>query len=157
LYFIPSLVSFKFFISNTGWRSPNETIIQLANAAAISVAFPNQTGNLEVFKGGATFAIDVSASKADLKVRVIKGNDDDYFFNQKVSDILTKKATAKAMIATVIGNFGDGSGMVRKMTATLTFGFVNKRADFVNNVNGDTEQAISEYTINFGYSTLTAN
>lgn len=133
------------------------TITELANQAAIGVSFPNETGTMDALKGGAVFSINVAASMATLTVRVIKAGDDDAWLNQRLNELLNLRTSAKALDGTVIGNYGDGKGNLRKLTATVTFGFVKKRIDLIANYNGDNEQAISQYTIDFGLSNLTFN
>jgi hypothetical protein len=133
------------------------TIVELANQRAIAVSFPNDTGTMEPMKGGAVFAVNVSAKAASLAVRVIKGGSDDAWLNQKLNELLNNRTSAIALVGSVIGNFGDGQGNLRKLTATLTFGFVKKRVDLITDYNGDTEQAISEYNIDFGLSEYSFN
>jgi len=137
--------------------SNQRTFAELANNNAISVAFNDETGTMDTLKGGAVFSINVAAKKATLSVRVIKAGSDDAWLNQKLNELLNLRTSAKALDGSVIGNFGDGKGNLRKLTATLTFGFVKKRINLTANYNGDNEQAISEYTVDFGLSELAFN
>lgn len=135
----------------------SRTFAELANQNAIVVAFNDETGTMDALKGGAVFSINVAAKKATLAVRVIKAGNDDAYLNQKLNELLNLRTSAKALNGSVIGNFGDGQGNLRKLTATLTFGFVKKRINLTANYNGDNEQAISEYSIDFGLSELAFN
>jgi hypothetical protein len=137
--------------------SNQRTFAELANNDAIVVAFNDETGTMDALKGGAIFSINVAAKKATLTVRVVKAGSDDAWLNQRLNELLNQGTSAKSLNGSVIGNFGDGQGNLRKLTVTLTFGFVKKRPNARTNYSGDNEQAINEYTIDFGLSELVSN
>lgn len=102
--------------------------------------------------GNAIFAKNEVGNQATLELKVLRGSGDDKRLNTQLSLYNTSPTTYTVMSGEVIKNIGDGAGGVSKDTYLLTAGVITKRPEVISNVEGDVEQAISVYTIQFAYA-----
>lgn len=110
---------------------------------------PNNMFDLQTGKNGNTiFALDEAGNNATLTVRLLMGSADDKRLNGMIPK---SNGFAQTILATgsVVKQVGDGQGNVSYNTYMLAGGMVQKKPSVKSNVNGDTEQAIVEYVIQF--------
>lgn len=127
--------------------APNLTD-DLADGDAVSITIPNDLVNIQVGKNGnAIYAKDENGNRFDMEVRVLKGSGSD-------GDLLTKYLSTKAnfsgstfITGQFVKKFGDGNGTVQSYTYTLGGGMIRKAPEAKANVNGDTEQSVTVYSI----------
>lgn len=103
--------------------------------------------------GNAIFAKNEVGNQATLELKVLRGSGDDKRLNTQVSLYNADPTTYILMSGEVIKNIGDGAGAVDKDMYLLTAGVITKRPEAASNVEGDVEQAICVYTIQFAYAT----
>ncbi len=125
-------------------------ITDLASGDTSVLDFPNETTKIKTGKNGNTiFAEDQTGKNATLVLKVMRGSDDDVFLLGK------KQASDNNYVGTVLasGSFvkhlGDGQGNRKSDVYALSGGMFQKNQPAKENVEGDTEQGISVYTMIF--------
>lgn len=119
------------------------------NGDIATLDLPNNLMEIATGKNGNTiFALDEAGNNATLTVRVLLSSNDDKRLN---SLIPPSDGFASYVLATgsVVKQVGDGQGNISYNTYLLQGGMVQKKPAIKSNVNGDVEQAIVEYVIQF--------
>ena len=110
---------------------------------------PNNLMEISTGKDGNTiFALDEAGNNATLTVRVLMSSNDDKRLNGLIppSDGFARYVL---LTGSVVKQVGNGAGDVSYNTYLLSGGMVQKKPAIKANVNGDTQQAVVEYTIQF--------
>ena len=114
-----------------------------------NLEIPNNIFAMQTGKDGNTiFALDESGQNATLTVRVLMSSNDD----KRLNGLIPKSdsfAETILMTGAVVKQVGDGQGNVSYNTYTLAGGMIQKKPSIKSNVNGDTTQAVVEYSIMF--------
>lgn len=114
-----------------------------------NLEIPNNLFAMQTGKDGNTiFALDESGQNATLTVRVLMSSNDD----KRLNGLIPKSDSfAETILVTgaVVKQVGDGQGNVSYNTYTLAGGMIQKKPNIKTNVNGDTTQAVVEYSIMF--------
>lgn len=114
-----------------------------------NLEIPNNIFAMQTGKDGNTiFALDESGQNATLTVRVLMSSNDD----KRLNGLIPKSdsfAETILMTGAVVKQVGDGQGNVSYNTYTLAGGMIQKKPNIKSNVNGDTTQAVVEYSIMF--------
>lgn len=114
-----------------------------------NLEIPNNLFAMQTGKDGNTiFALDESGQNATLTVRVLMSSNDD----KRLNGLIPKSdsfAETILMTGAVVKQVGDGQGNVSYNTYTMAGGLISKKPNIKTNVNGDTTQAVVEYTIMF--------
>ena len=119
------------------------------NGDIATLDLPNNLMEIATGKNGNTiFALDEAGNNATLTVRVLLSSNDDKRLNSLVPP---SEGFAGYILLTgsVIKQVGDGAGNISYNTYLLQGGMVQKKPAIKSNVNGDVEQAIVEYVIQF--------
>ena len=120
-----------------------------ANNDIGTLDLPNNLFDLATGKNGNTiFALDESGNNATLTVRLLMSSADD----KRLNGMIPKSdGFAQTILVTgsVVKQIGDGQGNVSYNTYVLAGGMVQKKPSIKSNVNGDSEQGVTEYTIQF--------
>lgn len=114
-----------------------------------NLEIPNNIFAMQTGKDGNTiFALDESGNNATLTVRLMMSSNDD----KRLNGLIPKSdsfAETILMTGAVVKQVGDGQGNVSYNTYTLAGGMIQKKPNIKTNVNGDTTQAVVEYSIMF--------
>ena len=120
-----------------------------ANNDIGTLDLPNNLFDLATGKNGNTiFALDESGNNATLTVRLLMSSADD----KRLNGMIPKSdGFAQTILVTgsVVKQIGDGQGNVSYNTYVLAGGMVQKKPSIKSNVNGDSEQAVTEFIIQF--------
>lgn len=120
-----------------------------ANNDIGTLDLPNNLFEMATGKNGNTiFALDESGNNATLTVRLLMSSADD----KRLNGMIPKSdGFAQTILVTgsVVKQIGDGQGNVSYNTYVLAGGMVQKKPSIKSNVNGDSEQGVTEYTIQF--------
>ncbi len=135
----------------------SRTLRNFAQGAVSQITFPNNVANVEVAKDGGIIANDVGGNKASQSLRILAGSPDDNYLLNELASFKQNPSGYVVLNATVIKNFGDGSGVVSKRTYTISGGVVTKNPELTYDVNGDVNQAVNVYTVDFVDSTIATN
>lgn len=116
-----------------------------------SLEVPNNLFAMQTGKDGNTiFALDESGQNATLTVRVLMSSGDDKRLNGLIPNPNSDDfARTILLTGAVIKQVGDGQGNVSYNQYLLAGGAISKKPNIKSNVNGDTSQAVVEYTIMF--------
>lgn len=137
--------------------SGNDTLVingrQFADFADGDIAkltFANDIMNVKTGKNGNTiYGVNATGKQADLVIRLIRGSSDDKFMNGLLSQQNLNPEGFVLMQGAMIKKIGDGSGAVTSDTYVLSGGVFSKQVEAMSNVEGDTNQSISEYNLKF--------
>lgn len=114
-----------------------------------TLELPNNLMEISTGKDGNTiFALNESGNNATLTVRVLMSSATDKRLNGLIppSDGFARYVLLNG---SVVKQVGDGAGNVSYNTYLLSGGMVQKKPAIKSNVNGDTQQAVIEYVIQF--------
>ena len=120
----------------------------LADGDAVDIEIPNDLVNMQVGKNGnAIYAKDENGNRFEMTIRVLRGTGSDA---QLLSKYLATRANFSGstfITGQFVKHFGDGMGNVQAYTYTVGGGMIRKAPKQKTNVNGDTEQSVTEYQV----------
>jgi hypothetical protein len=121
-----------------------------ADGDTIDLDFPNGMATVKKGKNGnALFALNTQGQIGVLKLRLVRASEDDIFLLNKLNlQNANFSATVLASGRLTI-NVGDGSGIVSEDTYLLSGGVFQKQTPGKENVEGNTDQALTIYEIHF--------
>lgn len=128
----------------------NRPITDLADGNCVELTFPNDIANVKTGKNGnAIYGLNESGKQAEVKLRVVRGSNDDKFLNGLLSQQQNNFAGVVLLQGQFIKKLGDGQGNITSDTYIMGGGVFTKQVEGKSNVEGETEQSISIYTIRF--------
>ena len=114
-----------------------------------TLELPNNLMEIQTGKNGNTvFALDEAGNNATLTLRVLLSSNDDKRLNGLLP-LSESFASYVLLTGSVVKQIGDGQGNVSYNTYLLQGGMIQKKPAVKSNVNGDTQQAVVEYVIQF--------
>lgn len=121
-----------------------------ADQNVAELTFPNDLVNLKTGKNGNTiYGFNYSGRQCEFSLRILRGSADDIFLN---SLLLTLKNNPPAF-ALMTGEFtkvvGDGLGNLKFDSYVLSGGTFKRETEVKENADGDTEQAVAIYHLQF--------
>jgi hypothetical protein len=137
--------------------SGNDTIIlnnrilsDLADGNVVELTFPNDIANVKTGKNGnSIYGLNETGKQCEVKIRLVRGSADDKWANGLLANQqLAFEATA-LMIGQFIKKIGDGAGNVKNDTYIMSGGIFTKQVEAKSNVEGESEQSVSIYTLKF--------
>lgn len=129
----------------------NRVFADLADGDAFVLSFPNDIANVKTGKNGNTiYGLNESGKQGEGKLRLIRGSSDDKFMNNLLAQQQNNFAGFPLMIGQFIKKLGDGQGNFTSDTYISAGGVFSKQVEAKMNVEGDTEQSVSIYTIKWG-------
>lgn len=115
-----------------------------------SITFPNPLVNMKTGKNGnSIIALNQSGFNADAVLKITRASSDDVFLQSLLSAMNSDFPSTVLMAGTFVKRLGDGQGNVRSDIYTIAGGVISKIPDGKENVEGDTEQGVSNYAIKF--------
>lgn len=133
--------------------SVNDRIFNdLADANCVELTFPNDIAALKTGKNGnSIYALNETGRQCELKMRLVRGSADDRFMNGLMANQQANFAGFILLKGEFTKKIGDGSGVpsIKNDTYILSGGVFTKQVPGKTNVEGDTEQSISEYMLKF--------
>ncbi len=131
----------------------NRVFADFADGNVVELTFPNEIANVKTGKNGnSIYGLNESGKQCELKVRVIRGSDDDKFLNGLLQAQQQNFAGTVLMIGQFIKKIGDGQGNITSDTYVLSGGVFNKQVEGKTNVEGETEQSVAIYAMKFSNS-----
>ena len=127
-------------------------LADLADGDFANLSFPNDIAALKTGKDGNTvYALNETGRQAELAIRVLRASSDDKFLNSLLAAQRNDFSGFVLMDGEVIKRVGDGEGNVTDDTYLLTGGIFTKNGEAKSNSEGDTEQSVSVYPIQFQF------
>jgi hypothetical protein len=128
----------------------NYPISDLADGNCIELSFPNPIANVKTVKrGNAIFGFNASGVQAEVKLRLIRGGNDDKFLMNLLAQQNGNFAGTVLLTGTFIKKLGDGLGNITSDTYVLAAGIFEKIPEGKSNVEGETEQSVAMYSMKF--------
>lgn len=128
----------------------NHIFADLADGNCVEMTFPNDISQVKTGKNGnSIYGLNESGKQCEVKMRVIRGSDDDKFMNNLLTQQQANFAGTVLMIGQFIKKLGDGLGNVTSDTYIMSGGVFTKIPEAKTNVEGDTEQSVTIYTLKF--------
>ena len=122
----------------------------LADGDAITISFEGEIASLKTGKNGnSIYSLNETGKQAIVKIRVLRGSEDDKILNNRLIQQQANFAGHILISGQFIKKIGDGKGNITSDTYIMSGGIFTKQVDAKSNVEGDTEQSVSIYTIKF--------
>ena len=127
-------------------------ITDVADGDTVVITYPNELMAMKTGKNGNSVAVhNEMGREADVTIRVIKGSPDDKRLNGIVTAWKNRLDSFSPVSATFTKVITVDGGVANEVTS-LRFGVPTKPVETKENVEGDTEQAISVYSFRFADS-----
>lgn len=140
-------------VSMTGGDSLilNDRLIDgLADGDAFILTFPDDIATVTIGKdGNAIFSQNASGKRAEGVLRVLRGSTVDKWLNNILSLQQQNFAGFVLLNGEFIKKVGDGQGKVTSDTYLLQGGVFTKMVEGKTNSNGEAEQSIAIYSVQF--------
>lgn len=131
----------------------NRVLTDLADGMVVELTYDNDIATVKTGKNGnSIYGLNETGKQATVKVRVIRGSSDDKYMNGLLALQGQNFAGFPLMIGQFIKKLGDGQGNITSDIYVLSGGVFTKFVEGKSNVEGDTEQSVSIYTIKFANS-----
>ncbi len=128
----------------------NQPLSDFADGNCVELTFPNAIANVKTGKNGnALFGFNASGVQAEVKLRLVRGGNDDKFLNNLLAQQNANFAGTVLLTGTFIKKLGDGAGNITSDTYILAAGIFEKIPEGKSNVEGETEQSVSMYSMKF--------
>lgn len=128
----------------------NRVLNDLADGDCINLEYPNELASVKTGKNGnSLYAVNESGKQSEVTLRVVRGSSDDKFLLNLLAAQKNNFAGFVLMIGEFVKRSGDGLGNVASDTYIMSGGIFAKEVPGKSNVEGDTEQSISVYSIKF--------
>lgn len=131
----------------------NHVFADLADGNAIELTFPSDIANVKTGKNGnSIYGLNEMGKQCEVKMRLVRGSNDDKFMNGLLAQQQANFAGTVLMFGSFIKKLGDGQGNITSDTYIMSGGVFTKQVEAKTNVDGETEQSISMYTMKFSLS-----
>lgn len=128
----------------------NQPLSDFADGNVVDLTYPNDIANVKTGKNGnAIFGLNESGKQCEVKLRIIRGGNDDKFLNNLLAQQQANFAGTILLTGTFIKKLGDGAGNVTSDTYIMSGGIFQKQIEGKSNVEGETEQSVSMYSFKF--------
>lgn len=128
-------------------------LVDLADADTGVLEFPNNLVEAKTGKNGNTiYAFNSTGKVVTLTLRVMRGSTDDKYLNSEMNSYLNDPASYVLLDGEVVKRVGDGQGNITNDVYSLDGGIIQKMPAAKENVEGDTEQAVTIWQIIFANS-----
>lgn len=128
----------------------NRPFTDFADQNPVELTFPNDIAKVKTGKNGnSIYGLDETGKQAECKVRLVRGSPDDKFMNNLLVQQQANFAGTVLLIGQFIKKVGDGQGNIASDTYIASGGVFTKQVEAKMNVEGDSEQSVSIYTLKF--------
>lgn len=128
----------------------NRQLVDFADGNIVEIKYANQIANVKTGKNGnSIYSFNATGSNAEVMMRIMRGSADDKFLLGLMNIQQLNFAAFPLMIAQFIKKMGDGAGNIGSNIYFMSGGVFTKLVEAKSNVEGDTEQSVSIYTLMF--------
>ena len=128
----------------------NTLITDLADGDTVDLTFPNDIATIKTGKNGnSIYGLNETGKQAEVVMRVIRGSAGDKFLMGLLSSQLNNFAGTVLMTGQFVKKIGDGTGNITSDTYIMSGGVFNKQVPGKMNVEGNTDQSVSMYSMRF--------
>lgn len=128
----------------------NHVFADLADGNCVELTYPNDIANVKTGKNGnSIYGLNESGKQCEVKIKVLRASDDDKFLNNLLAQQQNNFAGTVLLIGQFIKKIGDGQGNITSDTYVMSGGVFVKQVEGKTNVEGETDQSTSTYTVRF--------
>lgn len=128
----------------------DRVILDFADGDNSTIGFPNDLVSIKTGKNQNTlYARNEQGNNATMSLRLVRGSSDDKFLQSKLALVKGDFPSVILINGEFVKRLGDGKGTVIRDVYTLLGGTFSKNIEVKENVEGDTEQAVSVYNLVF--------
>lgn len=125
-------------------------ITDLFDGTFATLTYPNDIASgINGFDNNTAVVSLPAGEKAQLTLRLLAGNDDDKYLNQRFNQWKNNKATFVALSGTLVKHFGDGTGQTTNKRQELINGYFLRKVDTEMDAGGGSNQTTSTYILEF--------
>ena len=125
-------------------------LTDLADGNCVELTFPNDIAQVKTGKNGnSLYALNETGRQAECKLRVLRGSSDDKYLQGLMNSQQANFAGFILMTGQFVKKLGDGAGNITADTYIVSGGVFSKQIEARMNVEGDTEQSVSIYSVKF--------
>lgn len=125
----------------------------LADQDAVKLTFPNDIAAVKASKNGNTiYAFNETGRLVEVELRVLLGSSDDKYLNARLQEMKNDFSGFILVTASFSKRVGDGAGNMSTVVYQCAGGVFKKQVEAKTSTEGDTEQSVAVYSINFGNS-----
>lgn len=122
-----------------------------ATGDTVNMEFPNNLVEAKAGKNGnVIYAFNASGKLANVTLRILRGSADDKYLASRMQEYINDSAAFPLISGEFIKRIGDGAGNITADVYLMKGGVIQKIPTVKENVEGDTEQAVTIYVITFG-------
>lgn len=126
----------------------------LANGDCLKVTTPNDIMAVKTGKNqNSLFALNAPGNQGEVEIRLVRGSDDDKFMQSLYGSMVIDPPSFVLMVGEFTQRLGDGTGDITNDVYSCTGGVFKKRPEMMENVEGETEQAVTLWTLLFSVVT----
>lgn len=126
-------------------------VTDVADGDWFTLSYDNDLADLKRGKNGNTiYAENAMGLVGSSSLRLIRGSSDDKLFNSLLQKQLYDFATFILLEGLYVKRVGDGVGNVTGDSGRLSGGIFKRGVDSKSNAEGDTDQSVSLYRLEFG-------
>lgn len=121
-----------------------------ADGNYIELSFPSDVAAVKTGKNGnSIYSYNATGLMCEVSYRFIRGSADDIFVNALLQDQNANFAGFVLMVGELIKKIGQGDGTIASDIYILSGGLFKKQVGAKSNAEGDTDQSVSSYMIQF--------
>lgn len=132
----------------------NERVLtDFADQNPVELTFPSDIAAVKTGKNGnSIYALNETGKQSEVKLRILRGSSDDKWLQGLLNSQQNNFAGFVLLTGQFIKKLGDGQGNITSDTYILSGGIFTKQVEGKMNVEGDTDQSVSLYTLKFSNS-----
>jgi hypothetical protein len=128
-------------------------LADLADQDSVVLTFPEDLAKVKASKNGNTiYAFNNMGRLTECTVRVLLGSDDDKYLNSRMQEMINDFSAFGLITGSFSKRVGDGAGKMASDIYQMTGGVFKKQVEAKTSSEGDTEQSVAVYSIQFGNS-----
>jgi hypothetical protein len=121
-----------------------------ADGDVTELSIPNEIATVKTGKNGnSIYSFNATGLQCDVKVRVVRGSDDDKYLNGIVQDWKNDPAGFVLLEGEFVKRIGDGRGNITYDTYVMNGGVPTRQVPATENVEGGTDQSVAVYEFKF--------
>ena len=122
----------------------------LADLDCVKLSFPNDIAAMKTSKNGNTiYALNETGKIAECEIRVLLGSDDDKYLNSRLQEMKSDFSSFILVTGSFAKRVGDGAGVISTKIYQCSGGVFKKQPEAKTSAEGDTEQSVAIYMIQF--------
>ena len=133
------------------WGSISRTLLNFGDGDVVNLEFPNDLFTVKRGKNGSTmYSQNANGSLVDVTLRILRGSADDQWLNSILKSCISDPPSFSLLQGVFTKRLGDGFTNITNDQYLLFGGIFKKKVAAKDNVEGETEQALSIYPLTFG-------